>query len=157
MNNKFLKAVLVLIIAIQFSFAAEKNSTDTPFKIAFGSCGKQDHPLPVFKEVIKQKPNLFIFLGDNIYGDTHDMELLRNKYKQLGSKESYQHLIKNTEVLATWDDHDYGRNDAGKNYPQKQASKQIFLDFFAALVLLFFSAVICLLRNRLFSECRPEL
>ncbi|MEJ6524075.1 MAG: alkaline phosphatase D family protein [Opitutales bacterium] len=130
MNNKFLKAVLVLIIAIQFSFAAEKNSTDTQFKIAFGSCGKQDHPLPVFKEVIKQKPNLFIFLGDNIYGDTHDMELLRNKYKQLGSKESYQHLIKNTEVLATWDDHDYGQNDSGKEYPHKEASKKIFLDFF---------------------------
>ncbi|MCG6867158.1 MAG: hypothetical protein LJE91_00065 [Gammaproteobacteria bacterium] len=33
-------------------------------------------------------------------------------------------------VLATWDDHDYGENDAGAEYPMKQQSERIFLDFF---------------------------
>jgi hypothetical protein len=69
-------------------------------------------------------------LGDNIYGDTNDMDILHKKYQQLGTKESYKHLIENTEVLATWDDHDYGQNDAGKHYPHKVESKEIFLEFF---------------------------
>ena len=107
-----------------------KESIQKQFKIAFGSCGKQTHPLPIFNEVIKQKPDLFIFLGDNIYGDTNDMDILRKKYQQLGAKESYKYLRSNTEVLATWDDHDYGQNDAGKHYPHKENSKKIFLDFF---------------------------
>ena len=106
------------------------SESNSKFKIAFGSCGKQTHPLPIFHEVIKQNPNLFIFLGDNIYGDTNDMDILRKKYQELGTKESYQHLIQNTEVLATWDDHDYGQNDAGKHYPHKEESKEIFLEFF---------------------------
>jgi alkaline phosphatase D len=33
-------------------------------------------------------------------------------------------------VLATWDDHDYGANDAGAEYPKKRESQQVFLDFF---------------------------
>ena len=39
-------------------------------------------------------------------------------------------MQKATRVLATWDDHDYGENDAGSEYPLKETSKQIFLDFF---------------------------
>ena len=100
------------------------------YKVAFGSCGKQNHPLPIFYEVIKQNPNLFIFMGDNIYGDTKVMDTLRAKYDRLGSKPSFKHLKENTEILATWDDHDYGWNDAGKEYEFKEESKEIFIDFF---------------------------
>lgn len=100
------------------------------FTIAFGSCGSQEHPLPVFDEVVKHQPDVFIFLGDNIYGDTDDMDVLRQKYQQLASKPSYQNLERHTDILATWDDHDYGQNDVGKHYPYKEESKAIFLTFF---------------------------
>jgi alkaline phosphatase D len=33
-------------------------------------------------------------------------------------------------VLAVWDDHDYGANDAGAEYPMKAESQRMFLDFF---------------------------
>ena len=33
-------------------------------------------------------------------------------------------------MLATWDDHDYGKNDAGVEWGFKQASQEIFLEFF---------------------------
>jgi alkaline phosphatase D len=33
-------------------------------------------------------------------------------------------------VVGVWDDHDYGKNDAGKEYPYKEESQQLFLDFF---------------------------
>jgi alkaline phosphatase D len=32
-------------------------------------------------------------------------------------------------VLATWDDHDYGSNDAGGDFPYKDEAKALFLDF----------------------------
>lgn len=98
--------------------------------IAFGSCANQSKPQPIWDAVTASRPDLFIFLGDNIYGDTEDMTLLRARYAQLGNQPGYQRLLANTPVIATWDDHDYGANDAGADYPQKYASKQIFLDFF---------------------------
>jgi len=33
-------------------------------------------------------------------------------------------------MLSTWDDHDFGANDAGEEYPMKDTSKQLFLNFF---------------------------
>lgn len=98
--------------------------------IAFGSCANQSKPQLIWNAVIASRPALFIFLGDNIYGDTTDMEVLRYRYTLLGRNEGYQRLLATTPVIATWDDHDYGANDAGADYPQKYASKQLFLDFF---------------------------
>ena len=112
--------------------AAQTSPPPAPqvYRVAFGSCAYQGHDLPIFHEVIRHKPNVFVFLGDNIYGDTNDMDVLRQKYQQLGNKPSYIALKKSAEILATWDDHDYGRNDAGKHYPHKEESKQVFLEFF---------------------------
>ncbi len=106
-------------------------AAQTPIsKIAFGSCGHQDHPLPIFDRVVEHEPDLFIFLGDNIYGDTDDMEVLKAKYQMLGSKPTFQRLKAEVPILATWDDHDFGRNDAGRHYPYKAEAKEVFLDFF---------------------------
>lgn len=101
-----------------------------PNRIAFGSCGHQDKPLEIFNTIDKTAPDLFIFLGDNIYGDTENMRVLRKKYKQLKQNPNFSQLKNHTRILATWDDHDYGANDAGKYYPQKARSKKIFLKFF---------------------------
>lgn len=100
-----------------------------PARIAFGSCGSQDKPQPVLQTVVQRQPDLFIYLGDNIYGDTRDMEVLKAKYARLAAKPEFQALRRATRVLATWDDHDYGENDAGKEYPKKEESREIFLDF----------------------------
>lgn len=98
-------------------------------RIAFGSCAHQDKPQPIWDRVDAFDPQLFLFLGDNIYGDTCDMAVLRAKYAKLAAKPGFQRLRRKTPCLAIWDDHDYGENDAGREYPMKQASKDIFLDF----------------------------
>lgn len=117
--------------SLQASRILKVNAQAEPLTvIAFGSCANQSKPQPIWDAVTAHRPDLFIFLGDNIYGDTEDMELLRARYAQLGEKPGYQRLLAQTPVIATWDDHDYGANDAGVSYPQKAASKQIFLDFF---------------------------
>ncbi len=99
-------------------------------RIAFGSCARQDKAQPIWESVVETKPELFIFLGDNIYADTEDMDLMRAKYKLLADQPGLIKLKKICPIIATWDDHDYGANDAGFEYPKKKESQQIFLDFF---------------------------
>ena len=48
--------------------------------IAFGSCANQDIPQPILGVAASYKPDLFVFLGDNIYGDTDNMDTLKAKY-----------------------------------------------------------------------------
>ncbi len=97
--------------------------------IAFGSCLKETRPQPIWQSVMDSKPDVFVLLGDNIYGDTRDMDKLREKWNRFGAIEGFQKLRSNSRLLAIWDDHDYGENDAGAEYPAKVASQKIFLDF----------------------------
>jgi alkaline phosphatase D len=98
-------------------------------RIGFGSCAKQDKPQPIWDAINALEPELFIFLGDNIYGDTLDMAELSAKYDMLGAIPGFRRLRERTQVLAIWDDHDYGENDAGAGYPMKEESRRIFCDF----------------------------
>jgi len=127
LNVYFLLFILLLIGCAKETKQQTKSQIT---KIAFGSCGWQDHPLPIFDRIVEHKPDMFIFLGDNIYGDTKNMDTLKAKYGRLAAKASFQNLTENTEILATWDDHDFGWNDAGREYEYKEESKNIFLDFF---------------------------
>lgn len=109
---------------------AEEVSSQVLERIAFGSCATQSKPQPVWDEIVKTQPQLFLALGDNIYGDTTDMEVMKGKYAQLAAKPGYQALLKTCPVLATWDDHDYGVNDGGAGYSRKVESQQVMLDFY---------------------------
>jgi alkaline phosphatase D len=99
-------------------------------RIALGSCARQGKPQPIWESVVDSRPDLFVFLGDAIYGDTRDMDVLMKKYGQLAADPGYQRLTRTCPIVATWDDHDYGADDAGEEYPNKVESQNIFLDFF---------------------------
>lgn len=119
---------LLVVVGLLFHISCRESTIVT--KVAFGSCAHQDEPQPILSLAADYKPDLFIYLGDNIYGDTDNMDTLKAKYELLGSKPEFKQLTSNTRTLAIWDDHDFGRNDAGKYYPYKTASKEIFLNFF---------------------------
>ena len=93
-------------------------------RIAFGSCSTQDEPQGILRTVLEWKPELFIYMGDNIYGDTRDMRVLQQRYDTLGRRPEFQQLRAAVPLIATWDDHDYGENDAGREYPLKKESKE---------------------------------
>ena len=99
-------------------------------RIAFGSCATQEHPQPIWDAVVATRPQLVLLLADNIYADTLDMNVMRAKYAKLGAMPGFQLLRKTCPILATWDDHDLGANDAGGDYPKKDESQKCFLDFF---------------------------
>jgi alkaline phosphatase D len=98
-------------------------------RIAFGSCLHQDKPQRIWDAVLSAQPDLFLFLGDNIYGDTRDITQLREQYTKLAAQPGFQRLKKSSRIFAVWDDHDYGENDAGASYPLKELSRQTFLEF----------------------------
>ncbi|ARK11674.1 alkaline phosphatase D family protein [Fibrivirga algicola] len=97
--------------------------------IAFGSCSDQKRPQPLWDDIVAQKPNVWIWLGDNIYGDSESMDTLRTKYDRQKSNPVYQQLRQAAKVIGVWDDHDYGVNDGGKEYPRRKESQQLMLDF----------------------------
>ncbi len=118
-----------LVVGLLSVVAAAAEPAQPLTRIAFGSCARQDRPQPIWDAVVQQKPELFIFLGDNIYADTTDPQVMRRKYAQLAARRGFAKLRASCRILATWDDHDYGQNDAGAEYPMKELSRQIFLDF----------------------------
>lgn len=98
-------------------------------RIHFGSCIKQDKPMPIFESIVKERPEIFLMIGDNIYGDTTDMDVMRGKYAKLNADPGFSLLRASCPMLATWDDHDFGKNDAGADYPMKREAQKIFSDF----------------------------
>lgn len=98
-------------------------------RIAYGSCAEGGKEQPIWQAILAARPELFVFLGDNVYGDTRDMNVLKRKYAELAAQPGFQQLRSSTPVAATWDDHDFGEDDAGGDYPQKDASRQVFFDF----------------------------
>ena len=105
------------------------SAVEVPNVIAFGSCNRVDEPQNLWDDIRKQNPDLWIWLGDNIYGDTEDMDVLRNMYKLQDNIKGYQMLRSSTPILGIWDDHDYGDNNAGAEYPMKKESRDQMFDF----------------------------
>jgi len=108
----------------------ELESADVLERIAFVSCIKQAQPQPLWTPLLARKPQLLLMLGDNIYGDTEDMDEMQRAYDTLAANPLFAAVREQVPILATWDDHDLGSNDAGVNYPRIEASKGRFLDFF---------------------------
>ena len=126
---RLLHSILILLVLIAAPALAQQ---DAPIqKIAFGSCASQDYPQVVWDAINDVHPDLFIFLGDNVYADGTDMDYIRKCYEKLGDKPGFKKLRESkTKILATWDDHDMGLNDGGADYPKRAESQQIMLDFF---------------------------
>lgn len=97
--------------------------------LAFGSCNSQEREQPLWQPILRNKPQLWVWLGDNIYGDTNDMQVMAAKYQKQLAHPDYKKLLANIPVIGTWDDHDYGHDNAGKEYAQRAESQNLFWDF----------------------------
>lgn len=118
---------MLLFLAITSCKTEEKSNE---FIISFGSCNNQSLTNTLWKEIEKNNPDVWIWGGDIIYTDTEDMNYMQQNYLKQKSNVEYANFIKKIDVLATWDDHDYGVNDGGIEYPKKAEAQQLFLDFF---------------------------
>ena len=109
---------------------------DVDLRIVFGSCADDEKPdHPVWEAMLAAKPDLSILLGDNVYADSRrfsaapSIELLRAEYAKLAASSGFAALHAAAPMLATWDDHDYGLNDGGKEFEFKAQAQKVFVEF----------------------------
>ncbi|WP_046746027.1 alkaline phosphatase D family protein [Kordia zhangzhouensis] len=122
--------------------------TDPPnFKIVLGSCNfinekKDDRPKPygakyqIFDAILKKDPDLMLWVGDNMYLRTPDFMTetgIRHRYQHTRATKELQALLGSVHHYATWDDHDYGPNDADRSYVNKKITEQTFNDYWGNL------------------------
>lgn len=109
--------------------ASDASSSEVPLtRIAFGSC-MNTNAHPMLDTLLNVPWDLTVMLGDNIYADTTNESVMAAKYATMKQSAFWTSLRKKGPVLATWDDHDFGWNDSGSEYPLKRESQRLFLEF----------------------------
>lgn len=141
-----LRVLLALVLAFTaLLFFLADTSQDTPadlllvsnemaveegFTIAFGSCNNQRRAQDYWMVIGAKKPDVWLWLGDNVYSDTEDMEQMATDYATQQNAPAYRKFRAATpQMFGIWDDHDYGLNDGGKEWIRKDEAKEILLDF----------------------------
>lgn len=109
--------------------ASEPCSTSTLSRIAFGACLRQDRLQPIWEAVAAAQPELFVLTGDSICLDSTNASDKAGAYAAQAAQSGFAKLREARPVWGTWDDHDYGVNDAGAEYPDREVSQKLFLDF----------------------------
>ncbi|MFO0809929.1 MAG: alkaline phosphatase D family protein [Gemmataceae bacterium] len=99
-------------------------------RIVVGSGASQEKPQLIWDAVLAAKPELAVLLGNSVFLDSDNPAVLKAKYAQFGSEPGFTKLRSTCPVVATWDDHDYGAIQGGAEFPSKEASQKLFLEFF---------------------------
>lgn len=135
------RIMLIVVLAIFGTFPSSKAlafadgpklAADTVISsIAFGSCADQYKRQPIWNAIIAAKPQAFIMVGDNVYGDVSDASMweLKTAYKNLAEHPDFSKARKAMPFLPIWDDHDYGVNDGGASFRYRQEAEQLFRNF----------------------------
>lgn len=100
------------------------------FTFGVGSCARREHPQDIFRPIAEAKPDLFLFVGDNHYGDATNLGAQRWNYQYMA--ESVRRLLFATvPTLAIWDDHDFLGNDTNGNDTRRTMARRAFLEYWA--------------------------
>lgn len=128
-------AGLVFVISLGSGWSEEPVS-----RIGFGSCYKPDKKTPLWKAVSEFNPEVWLWLGDNVYADVINGKYIKQDLPRDAFERAYRALkqsegiatlrnITPDHMMATWDDHDFGRNDIGKSWGRKEDAKKAFVKF----------------------------
>lgn len=97
--------------------------------VAFGSCDNEKLPNKLWDDVLAQKPSVWIWGGNNVYANTENMEKMAEAYRNQKQDTLYQQLCREATIMGVWDDHDYGKNDAGVEWKMKGQAQQLLYNF----------------------------
>jgi len=120
--KNFLIFFLFLISSSNYIYAES-------IKIGLGSCLDQDYPQPIWQSIKDEDLNYFIFLGDNVYGDTPSGSLRKMKSAYDKQKKVLPDFLDDISIFSIWDDHDFGINDGGADYRFKRQAQELYIDF----------------------------
>ncbi len=100
-------------------------------RIAFGSCNHQSRSQHMWAQIEATNPDLFLLIGDNVYGDTNwsgdaALSTLRAAYDEQSSHDEFQQFRARVPMMTSWDDHDFGFNDGGAEFALKGFAEDIY-------------------------------
>ncbi|MEM9570086.1 MAG: alkaline phosphatase D family protein [Pseudomonadota bacterium] len=104
-------------------------------KVLLGSClDEEKGPSAALQSLATERADLFLMVGDNVYGDRDgmsytnnqaDLDEVRESFADLAAREDFQTVRQNLPMMVAWDDHDYGANDSGKEFPFRNYAERI--------------------------------
>ncbi len=100
-------------------------------RFAFGSCVNENREMKFWDVIAAQKPQAFLLIGDNVYGDTRatsgaDIPTLTASYKKLNARVEFNRFRRSVPMMTTWDDHDFGANDAGGSFAFREYAEKVY-------------------------------
>lgn len=120
--------------------AEEQSFTTAPlpgeaasFRLCFGSCARHavDPVQPVWNVVQAYRPDLFCWLGDNVYVDSLNPGAFSDEYRRQREVAALQPLLRRVPQLATWDDNDFGPNNGDRESTCKVVALEKFNRYWA--------------------------
>jgi alkaline phosphatase D len=100
------------------------------FTFGFGSCARQEHPQDIFASIALARPDLFLSLGDNHYGDATQLD--SHRWHELHLRETVRGLLlASVPTVAIWDDHDFLGNDSDGTYVGNGVARRAFSELWA--------------------------
>ncbi len=104
-------------------------------KIAVMSCMKDSASarVKIWASALAANADYYFFIGDTVYGDTlfsHGPDKLWSRFIETRSNISLYQWKNLKPVIATWDDHDFGKNNEDGNYKHKDSTLKIFKAFY---------------------------
>ena len=103
--------------------------------ILFGSCNRQNLPSVHWLRMLQVMydegvhTEAFFWSGDSVYAKNNSLEGLKAAYATLSNDINYRTFLRQLYIDGTWDDHDFGINDAGKHVPDKMGRALAYLQF----------------------------
>jgi alkaline phosphatase D len=128
-------------------------ATPPPVTLALGSCAYLPDPLPfehwvfqaflngpwgdtydIFDHMADKRPDMMVWLGDNLYLRPQDLGLpngMARRYWLHRGHPALQSLLRHTQHVALWDDHDMGWNNSDRHFWGRQVTTDLFKRYWA--------------------------
>lgn len=129
----------------KFSFKTEDENPAKDFDFLVGSCNLLQYDVTravfpgganwIYKRMKKKDGEFMVWLGDNVYylyrkdWSTYEGMFKRQMKTRRVFNKFYRNFLGNQPNYAMWDDHDYGPNNADKNFALKDTSLKIYKAF----------------------------
>jgi len=98
--------------------------------LAFGSCAAEDEgSRAIWTRMAAERPDAVVLGGDTPYIDSTDLAVQRRRHRVFAAVPEYQELLSTRPFWSTWDDHDFGKNDADGTLPGKENSRRAFTEY----------------------------
>lgn len=104
-------------------------------RILVASCfDEEKEDSAAMRAVAEETADLFLMIGDNVYGDRDgpaymnnqaELDELRQSFSDLAVRADFRLVREKFPMMVAWDDHDYGANDAGREFPFRRLAERI--------------------------------